>query len=152
MRLIIVLLVITACDLEYEPEVGAITPDASTVDGTDEIATVAKCGDSDPETTVSFAGQIRPLLARTPGSCMGCHGASATSGFNVSTYQTLRAGGQISGTKIIAPGKPCESILLHKLGPAPSFGTRMPYSGPPFFSPTDLALVRDWIAEGALDN
>lgn len=152
MRLVIILLVITACDLEYEPDVGAITPDATTVDGEGEIATVTKCADSDPDATVSFSAQIRPLLARSPGSCMGCHGASAISGFNASTYQTLRAGGQVSGTKIVAPGKPCESILLQKLGPAPSFGARMPYSGPPFYSPTDLALVRDWIAEGALDN
>jgi hypothetical protein len=152
MRIIPLVLILTACDLKYEPDVGSISPDATSADGELEVSTNAKCADSDPMTPVSFTAQIRPLLARSPGACTGCHGASATSGFNVSTYQTIRSGGQISGTKIIEPGKPCESILLQKLGPAPAFGARMPYSGPPFYSATDLGLVRDWIAEGALDN
>ena len=94
----------------------------------------------------------QPLFGRSPGSCTGCHGNSATSGFMVLTYEAIRSGGQVSGTEIIVAGKPCESLLFLKLGPAPPYGARMPYSGPPYYSADDLALLRDWIAEGAHDN
>jgi hypothetical protein len=36
--------------------------------------------------------------------------------------------------------------------PTPPFGSRMPYNGPPFYSPEDRAVLRDWIAEGARNN
>ena len=54
--------------------------------------------------------------------------------------------------EIVVAGKPCDSSLLHKLGPAPPYGARMPYNGPPYYSLDDLGLLRDWIAEGAHDN
>ena len=154
MRPLFVLLILTACDIKYEPDVGDLSaPDAMPADDSGELpAATGRCTDSDPSTTVSFAAHIRPLLARSPGSCTGCHGTSATSGFSIVTYEALRTGGQVSGTRIVVAGKPCDSVLLQKLGPAPPFGTRMPYSGPPFYSAADLALVRDWIAEGAHDN
>jgi hypothetical protein len=57
-----------------------------------------------------------------------------------------------SGTRIVIPGKPCDSIIVQKLGLAPPFGARMPYNGPPYLSAAELQLIRDWIAEGALDN
>ncbi len=34
----------------------------------------------------------------------------------------------------------------------PSFGARMPYNGPPYFTAAELTIVRDWIAEGANNN
>ena len=34
---------------------------------------------------------------------------------------------------------------------APPYGARMPISGP-YFSSTEMALLRDWILEGAHDN
>jgi hypothetical protein len=154
---VMIALALGACDLEYDPDVGPLpAPDANEPMGveTDAGATgtpSTRCSDSDPMTAVTFSGHILPLFARSP-SCNGCHGASATSGFSVLTYESLQRGGQISGVEIIVPGKPCESLLLQKLGPAPPFGTRMPYNGPPFFSTAELTLVRDWIAEGALDN
>lgn len=155
-KLILCALALGACDLTYEPEVGLLAaPDAADTDAlpTDDSVTVnPRCADGDPMVDVTFSGDIGPLLARSPGSCTGCHGNSATGGFVVLTYEALRRGGQVSGTDIIIPGKPCESLLLLKLGPATPFGARMPYSGPPYYSSADLALLRDWIAEGAHDN
>jgi hypothetical protein len=142
------------CDLVYDPDVGplheAVAPDAGGPGAGDTVH--GACEDSDPATAVTFATHIRPILARSPGGCTGCHGTSATSGFNVTSYDALRGGGQVSGDGIVVPGLPCDSILYQKLGPAPPFGARMPYNGPPFFSSDDLALLRDWIAEGALNN
>ncbi|MBZ0231552.1 MAG: hypothetical protein K8M05_04320 [Deltaproteobacteria bacterium] len=149
----------TGCDLVYEPDVGLLNeadplgPDASGGSGDDgAVAAGGPCGDGDPTTTVSFAMHVRPLLGRSPGSCTGCHGTSAASGFNVTSYEALRRGGQVSNAQIVVPGRPCESVLYQKLSPAPPFGARMPYNGPPFYSPEDRALLRDWIAEGALNN
>ncbi len=150
------------CDLTYEPDVGLLNeaeeerPDASTATGTDTgdaaVAAFGPCVDSDPSTPVSFRQHVRPLLGRSPGGCTGCHGTSATSGFNVTSYDALRRGGQVSNAAIVIPGRPCDSVLYQKLGPAPPFGARMPYNGPPFYTADDLAVFRDWIAEGAHNN
>jgi len=148
------------CDLVYEPDVGLLNeaeeevgPDASVAPGSDgATAASGPCVDSDPTTTVSFAAQVRPLLGRSPGGCTGCHGTSATSGFNVTSYESLRRGGQVSNEDIVIAGAPCDSVLAQKLSPAPPFGARMPYNGPPFISPADRTVLRDWIAEGALNN
>jgi hypothetical protein len=161
-RLFIALALGTAgCDMTYEPDVGLLNeadesdqPDAAVEQLPDGAiaAPTGPCVDGDPTTTVSFATQVRPLLGRSPGGCTGCHGTSATSGFNVTSYESLRRGGQVSNDHIIVAGAPCSSILYQKLSPAPPFGSRMPYNGPPFFSTDDRALLRDWIAEGALNN
>lgn len=150
------------CDFMYEPDVGLLDeaeedddpgPDAAVGPGADgAIAASGPCADSDPSTTTSFALQVRPLLGRSPGGCNGCHGTSATSGFNVTSYEALRRGGQVSNERVVVPGAPCDSVLLQKLSPAPPFGARMPYNGPPFFSSADRTVLRDWIAEGALNN
>jgi hypothetical protein len=148
------------CDLTYEPDVGLLNeggddegPDAGQTGGGDgAVAPFGPCVDSDPSTPVSFTQHVRPLLGRSPGGCTGCHGTSATSGFNVTSYDALLRGGQVSNDAIVIPGNPCDSVLYQKLGPAPPFGARMPYNGPPFYTSTDLAVFRDWIAEGALNN
>jgi hypothetical protein len=156
MKTLLVLSLVACGDLTYDPEVGVLAaPDASIDDPSPTDGAPAanpRCADSDPMTTVSFSADIEPLLARTPGSCTGCHGANATGGFTVLTYEGIRRGGQVSGTEIVVPGSPCDSVLLQKLGPAPPYGARMPYSGPPFYTADDLGLLRDWIAEGAHDN
>lgn len=155
MKWIVLIVLLGACEVLYEPDVGplqAAPPDAGTVGDGSTAPVTGLCGDSDEDATVSFSKDIRPLFNRSPGGCTGCHGQSATSGFSIGSYDTLRRGGQTSGTRIIVPGKPCESILVQKLGYAPPFGARMPYNGPPFMNSAELTLFRDWIAEGALNN
>jgi hypothetical protein len=144
---------LAGCSITYDPDVGALQPTSeTTTDGGIASSLPAKCTDSDPDVSVSFSKQIRPLTTRKAGGCLFCHGDPPTSGLSVGSYESLRRGGQNSGTRIIVPGNPCESILPQKLGLAPPFGARMPYNGPPYFTNEELTLVRDWIAEGALDN
>lgn len=154
MKKLVWLAILAGCSLDYEPDVGPLRPTgpdaAIDPDGTPFVPGL--CGDSDPSTPVSFSAQIRPLTARSPGGCLGCHGSSQTSGFSLGSYESLRRGGQNSGTRIVVPGKPCESVIVQKLGLAPPFGARMPYNGPPYFNAEELTLVRDWIAEGAMNN
>ena len=147
-----------ACELTDEPEVGpllpaaASAPDGGADPGSDGGMTAAgPCADGDPATPVSFGADVRPLLTRPMGGC-SCHASNSTSGFNLGTYERLRRGGLISGTSVVVPGQPCDSIIVQKLGLAPPFGSRMPYNGPPYFTPEELQVVRDWIAEGAHNN
>jgi hypothetical protein len=146
------LVVLASCSTFDVPEVGPILN--APVDGGLGSETTLGCSDtpSDPSVTVSFGNDIRPLMLMSPGGCSPCHIGRITSGLDLSSYDSMRRGGTISGSNIIIPMMPCESILPEKLSPTPPFGSRMPFNGPPYFSTAQLQLVRDWIAEGALDN
>jgi len=160
MRALVLVLAIGATGC-YEPDVGpafsvapdaATDPDGGTGDGGNEAVTGCDNRDSNPAVTTSLSLNVRPLVFKTPGGCMPCHLGRATSGFDQSSYESLRRGGLISGTQIIVPGDPCNSILFQKIGRTPPFGSRMPYNGPPYFSAEERMIVHDWIAEGALNN
>jgi hypothetical protein len=110
--------------------------------------------DSDPDHDVSFRRDIAPILSAR---CANCHtpGGNTPIGIEIgrldlSSYDTLRAGGAVSGANIVVPGDPCASVIVQKLGPGPPFGSRMPLNG--ILSATSLQLIHDWIAEGALDD
>jgi len=145
MRRWLVVAGLAGCSLQ--PDVGARL--AGTCDDTDTA----------PAAAVSFARDIRPLITRTTGGCF-CHlptagqpgPATQITGLDLSTLDSLRAGGEDTDTRIVVSGQPCASFLYLKLSTAPPFGSRMPLNGPPFFSAEELRLVHDWIAEGAGDN
>jgi Planctomycete cytochrome C len=138
----------SACIAELEPDVG------------DLRAGTCRSEDSDPNTFVSYRDQILPLFQRsgTAGGC-GCHqpGNKSTpgidqAGLNLLNYATLRRGGNTSHANIVIPGDPCNSVIVQKVSNAPPTGSRMPPGGPPFMTPEEITLLRDWIAEGAHDN
>lgn len=113
--------------------------------------------DSDPNTKVSFANQIRPLMKGSHGAraCGDCHieGANTQEGFlavhlDLSTLGKLRKGGINTRDDIVVKGSPCKSALVQKLRGTYE-GAHMPKGGP-FWSPEDIQLVMDWIAEGAV--
>jgi hypothetical protein len=108
--------------------------------------------DSDPNVTVSFSADVRPLMTRSPGGCGSCHLGRITSGLDLSSYEAMLRGGLYSGAHLVITGDPCNSILLQKVGRTPPFGSRMPFNGPPYYSAEELQLVHDWIAEGAANN
>jgi hypothetical protein len=138
-------LALAACDVAYEPEVGA------------PLAGGCESVDSDPATAVSFRRDIRPLFdrPRMEAGC-SCHRPARVgvelSGFDMTTIETIRRGGANSGQDIVVPGDPCASLLVHKISDAPPFGARMTLDGPPYLGEAEQQLVRDWIAEGAEDN
>ena len=134
------------------PDVGNLHPGASAVDaGGDAVGDTCDNSDSNPDVNVSFSRDLRPLMLRSPGGCFPCHLGRTTSGLDVSTYALFRRGGMNTGTNIIIPFDPCNSILLKKIGRTPPFGSRMPLA-PPHFTDEEQLLFRDWIAEGALNN
>jgi hypothetical protein len=133
---------------------GDAAPSASHGEGNDAGAPVGcRVKDSDTTREISFAKQVRPILA----GC-GCHDpndvdpfAILDSGLTIADYKTLREGGHTTGAKIIVDGNACDSIILQKLGEMPPFGDRMPLDGP-YLSLADRTLISDWIVEGARDN
>lgn len=110
---------------------------------------------------VSFARDIRPLIKRSASDpdakgCYPCHDGNAPKhvgldlgGLDLSTLGKLREGGGTSGSKIVVPGDPAASALVQKLRGTYAYGTRMPKSGPPFWTEEEIALVERWIREGA---
>lgn len=118
--------------------------------------------DSDPSTDVSFQRDIYAEIFHrgvSEGPGCRCHLPSEPqpigfelAGLDLSSYSGLRAGGANSGATIVVPGQPCDSLIVVKLSEGPPFGARMPQDGPPYLSDEELQLVKDWIAEGAIDD
>lgn len=101
---------------------------------------------------VSFAEDVLPILRV---SCNGadCHiGSSSVNGVNLNTYQNVISSiGQGYNGPIVIAGNASDSPLIDKLGTRPRFGIQMPDGKPPL-STAEVALIRAWIDEGALDN
>lgn len=127
-----------------QPEVGE--PLAACVDG-----------DSNPAVKVSFKDEIRPLLDGRvvgPKACADCHyhsrglmGGIQESGLDLETLALLKKGGRLTAGDIVVPGQPCKSAIVQKVRGTRA-GARMPMGGP-FWSPEQVQLLKDWIAEGA---
>jgi hypothetical protein len=112
--------------------------------------------------TVFFGRDIRPLINRdavaNPDArgCFPCHNGHAAKhvgldlgGLDLSSLGTLRKGGGTSGSKIVIPGDPKNSAIVQKLRGTYPYGTRMPKTGPAFWSEDEIGLVEQWILEGA---
>ena len=143
-----VLLTAPGCLATVEPDVGALR------------AGTCKPEDSDPAHDVSFTDDLLPLFQRPNGMAgCACHqpGNRRTSGIDATglsllDYKSLMRGGSASQDTNVVPGNPCMSLIVQKVSEAPPAGSRMPSDGPPYLSPPEIALLSDWIAEGAHDN
>ena len=92
---------------------------------------------------VDFKRQVEPIFAR---SCYQCHGAKKAMGqLRLDGKESALKGG-LSGAAII-PGDGKQSLLVKRiLGEGNE--ARMPMGGAPL-TPTQIALIRRWIDEGA---
>ena len=114
--------------------------------------------DSDPNVTVGFAKDLRPIidgLVPGPKPCANCHFPKSgthegfdASGLDLTTLRWLRVGGSRTHDTIIVKGHPCQSALIQKIRGTFGEGARMPKGGP-YLSPQQIQLFMDWIAEGA---
>jgi hypothetical protein len=138
----------SSCLSELEPDVG------------DLRAGTCQSEDSDPAVDVRFSTDILPLFQRS-GSLGGCTchqpanrstSGIDQSGLSLQNYASLMRGGNASQSDIVIPGDPCASVIVQKVSNAPPYGARMPPGGPPFLTPEEIGLLRDWIAEGAHEN
>jgi Planctomycete cytochrome C len=157
---------VSACSV-LEPSLGPPIEDAGDLDAgvvadDDGGAPSTDGGDVDvAPRPVSFHDDIRPLMERsdsdpTGHGCKKCHYATEPShigtdlaGLDLSTLGALRKGGHTSAATIVVPGNPAASAIVQKLHGTYATGVRMPFSGPPYWSAAQIALVERWIAEGA---
>ncbi len=98
-----------------------------------------------PPGGVSFVHQILPIFSNH--GCTGCHGG--TSGLSVGTVSALMTGGNHGPA--ITPGNADGSVIVQKISPTPPFGSRMPLGGP-YLDDATIALIKQWINEGAKNN
>jgi WD40 repeat protein len=97
---------------------------------------------------VSFQSDIGPLLSR---HCYGCHqGAKQMGGYVMTTFDSLTAAGESQQSPIV-PGKPEESHLIELITPIDGQAA-MPAAPFPPLSDVEVAMVRRWISEGAVND
>ncbi|MEY3457093.1 MAG: hypothetical protein RL215_250 [Planctomycetota bacterium] len=96
------------------------------------------------EKSISYYRSVRPILQR---SCSGCHFAGKREGeLSVTSVADLLRGG-VAGSALVA-GKPDESVLVGYISGA---DPEMPLNGDPL-KPEQVELIRQWIAQGAVDD
>ncbi len=96
---------------------------------------------------VSFANDVQPIFTA---QCNSCHG-NGQNGFNSGSYSgVMNSNSPNYGGPIVIPGDPENSPLIDKLEPNPQFGSRMPVGGA--LSSAQIATIREWIEQGALNN
>ncbi len=100
-----------------------------------------------PAAKVSYDKQVRPILQS---HCQGCHQPAKAGGAYVMTsFDRMLKGGE-SGEPAIMPGKPAESHLLEVITPQGG-KVEMPQNKPPL-AESEVALIGQWIAQGAKDD
>lgn len=110
-------------------------------------------GSTDPITVVrtadgivSFAGTVNPILQD---HCLRCHSAQKNKGnFSIASYDTIMKGGN-RGVLVVA-GDPDNSQIVGSVTK-----TKVPYMPPkvfPALTEDRIQALKEWIAQGALNN
>jgi WD40 repeat protein/mono/diheme cytochrome c family protein len=97
---------------------------------------------------VSYHAAVLPILQA---NCQGCHQPAKASGkLDLTVFKNMLKGGE-SGTASIVPGKPGDSYLVEQITPDEKGHAAMPQEKPPL-AKSEIALIRQWIEEGAKDD
>ena len=108
-------------------------------------ATDKKAASAGPK--VSYYKQVRPILQA---NCQGCHQpAKSKGGYVMTDFAKLLAGGDNEG-KAVVPGHPEKSSVIKQI--TPDKGEAVMPKGKPALPETEVALIRQWIAQGAADD
>jgi Planctomycete cytochrome C len=97
-----------------------------------------------PPPPVSYVREVAPILAMR---CNGCHGEAG--GLSTRTYGQLMAGGNLG--KVVIPGNPDASLLVHYIEGRRGESRRMPLGGKPL-TLQQIETIRRWIAENARED
>jgi uncharacterized membrane protein len=97
---------------------------------------------SSTEASVSFAGNVMPILESR---CIKCHGVeSKKEGLSLLNYNDLMAG-SFNG-QVVIPGDTTNSLMVKLIVEG-----EMPNRGPKI-TPEELQVIMDWVNQGALNN
>jgi hypothetical protein len=115
------------------------------------IAAVILSGCGEPqEAQVSFKNDVKPIIDR---NCTECHNegglGTLASGFQTVTYETV-----MKGTKygpVVIPGHALSSSLFRLVAGKVDPSIQMPH-GKEAIPPEQIALIENWINQGAKNN
>jgi hypothetical protein len=158
--LLLAAVLLGACS-DLDPNIGPLRSEPNGLVDGGAPGVDAGNGDVDPEELSFFKDKVRPLMNRpskgdpTGKGCKGCHYSTEAnhtgldlSALDLATLGALRRGGGSSGSRIVVPGKPAESILIRVLKGQYGYANQMPKNGP-FWSADEVKLVETWISQGA---
>lgn len=97
-----------------------------------------------PPPPVSFSREVAPIFAL---HCNGCHGDSG--GFSTRSYREVMTGGNLG--RVVVPGDPARSLLMHFLEGRRGAQHRMPKDSRPL-PDAQTDTIRRWIAGGAKND
>lgn len=146
----------TQAEIDGEMYVPPIDPEDA------DIPPVPECVDADE----TVAPDLEPTLTNVADtvfkqSCTfnSCHGrATAIAGLDLEATDLHGAlvgveSSGVPGSQLVVPGDPDNSRLYQKISMCdPGAGQHMPLNAPVLLDDGTIALVREWIANGALDN
>ena len=99
------------------------------------------------DSAISFNDQIRPFLTK---NCTTCHGGVKKAGDVSFLYRDDVLGKGKSGKTVVVPGAPEKSELLRRIKTSdPDDRMPPPDHHPEPVSASDIAVIEQWIAEGA---
>ncbi len=115
------------------------------------VAAPPKKEEEDPNAPISYFKKIRPIFQA---QCQGCHQpAKARGGYVMTDFAKLLVGGEEclkDGTKAVVPKDPDKSLLVQQITPTDGAAEMPPKKKP--LHEMEIALIRKWIAEGAVDD
>lgn len=90
-------------------------------------------------------------------ACVSCHsfgsGGLTMNSDKTLTYNNLVGVMSSCGFPYVTPTNPGNSFMYEKISmSSPSCGSRMPWDGPPYWSPGAIQMVQEWILAGAPNN
>src|SRR5215212_10116586 len=109
---------------------------------------VAEPAKAPAPSSCSYYKTVRPLFQQ---HCQGCHQpAKAQGGFVMTGHADLLKKGN-SDEPGVLPGQPDKSAVVRMITPQGGKAAAMPKSKPPL-PDAQVALIKQWIAEGAKDD
>jgi hypothetical protein len=112
------------------------------------LVSTAMVGCSDP--VVSYSAQVEPVLEKR---CMECHQPGGKgyeeSGLDMSSHASLMRGTRFG--PIVEPGEPLNSVLNQLVEGRADPSIAMPH-GRASLPDREIALLREWVAQGAANN
>jgi len=97
-----------------------------------------------PPPPVSYYHEVAPVLAL---NCHSCHGDAG--GLSTRSHAELMRGGDMG--RVVKPGDPDGSLLVHFIEGRRGEAHRMPLGGRPLGA-EQIAVIRRWISEGATED
>src|SRR5437868_14901577 len=111
------------------------------------LIAAAHLASAQPAKKVTYDEDVRPILARR---CFTCHGnGEARNGLSLETFAGVMKGG--ASGDAVQPGRPATSLLYQAVAQEKDGIVKMPL-GAPKIPEAELAVIREWIQQGVLEN